>query len=408
VIQSGCVKLLSGDPTWRNLTALTFHYETQPLPTWIGWYAHQLPLWAQKASAGMMFGIELFVPFLIFAPRRLRQFACALLVFLQALICLTGNYCFFNLLTVALCLLLLDDAALEALLPAKIRKLVSCVPQPAALKPRRWPAQLTVPLACIAIGTSLLQFSFLCRVPVPWPRPVVALYAWLEPFRSFNSYGLFAFMTTSRSEIVIEGSSDGVTWRAYEFRYKPGDIKRRPKFVAPNQPRLDWQMWFAALGTYRNNPWLVNLCVRLLRGAPPVLALFERNPFPAGPPRYVRAVLYTYRFTSFTERRESRAWWRRQEKRTYLPALSLSGMQSPQRRRESAPPPSRGSSPAIPRASVPAVRQPFAGSPEPVDRLPLDVELGGFPSRIAALQFHHRIAPAGELGTSLRCQMAGL
>jgi predicted DCC family thiol-disulfide oxidoreductase YuxK len=349
MFQSGCVKLLSGDPAWRQLTALTFHYETQPLPTWIGWYTHQLPAWAQRASAATMFGVELFVPLLIFAPRRPRQFACLVLVVFQGLIFLTGNYCFFNLLTVALCLLLLDDAALKPLVRAFVRKFLSpgpaqvagapwnaflprherrffsssIAPRPSPLNLRTWPVQFTVPLAAIAVVTALLQFSGMFRVPVPWPRPVLAVYGWLEPFRSFNSYGLFAVMTTSRTEIIIEGSDDGVTWRAYEFKYKPGDVKRRPGFVEPHQPRLDWQMWFAALGTFRQNPWLVNCCLRLLQGSPPVLALLERNPFPTAPPRYIRAVAYDYRFTDFATRRKTGAWWRRERKGEYLPAFSL-------------------------------------------------------------------------------------
>jgi len=338
MFQSGCVKLLSGDPAWRNLTALTFHYETQPLPTWIGWYAHQLPAWAQKASAATMFGIELFVPFLIFAPRRPRQLACLVLVVFQALIFLTGNYCFFNLLTVALCLLLLDDAALKTFLPRRLRKSLSPggrassqAQTPSANAARedarptgwKWPVQVAVPLAAIAVVISLLQFSILFRVPVLWPRPLLAVYTWLEPFRSFNSYGLFAVMTASRPEIIIEGSDDGVNWRAYEFRYKPGDVNRRPGFVEPHQPRLDWQMWFAALSNYRHNPWLINFCVRLLQGSPPVLALLERNPFPNGPPRYIRAVVCDYRFTDLATGRKTGAWWCRRESGEYLPAFSL-------------------------------------------------------------------------------------
>jgi lipase maturation factor 1 len=349
MFQSGCVKLLSHDPVWRNLTALTFHYETQPLPTWIGWYAHQLPAWAQMASAAAMFGIELFVPFLIFAPRRLRHFACLVLAGFQALIFLTGNYCFFNLLTVALCLLLLDDAALKPFLPRRLRDWLRppapqklgtqwnaslpdaeqptpsspLAPLPSPLKPRKWPAQVTVPLAAIAVVTSLMQYSVMFRTRIPWPRPLLGAYGWLEPFRIFNSYGLFAIMTTSRLEIIIEGSDDGATWRAYEFKYKPGGVKRRPGFVEPHQPRLDWQMWFAALGTYRQNPWLVNFCVRLMQGSPTVLSLLERNPFPNAPPKYVRAIVYDYHFTDFATRRKTGAWWRRQEQGAYLPALCL-------------------------------------------------------------------------------------
>ena len=324
MFQSGCVKLLSGDPTWHNLTALTFHYETQPLPTWIGWYAHQLPVWFQKASTALMFGIELAVPFLIFAPRRPRFLGCLALIALQIFIFLTGNYCFFNLLTIALCFTLLDDAVLMRFLPKKIM-CASFPPLPSTLHARlTWLRRIaSLALACVFLGTSLLQFSSMFRLPIPWPNPIIAAYQWLSPFRTFGSYGLFAVMTTSRPEIIVEGSNDGVTWFEYEFKYKPGDLKRRPKFVAPHQPRLDWQMWFAALSDYRRNPWFVNFCVRLLQGSPEVLALVERNPFPNAPPRYIRAVVYDYHFTDFATRRKTGAWWRRELKGDYLPTISL-------------------------------------------------------------------------------------
>jgi lipase maturation factor 1 len=327
MFQSGCVKLLSGDLTWRHLTALKFYFETQPLPTWVGWYAHQLPLWALQTCTAVVLGIEILVPFLIFAPRRPRQVACLLFILLEGLIFFTGNYCFFNLLTIALCVLLLDDAGLEALVPARWRQaravpLLSPAPN-STRKAWKWPVQVTVPLAAIAIVTSLLQFAVLFRVSVPWPRPLLAVYGWLEPFRTFNSYGLFAVMTTSRPEIAIQGSKDGVTWVTYEFKYKPGNVKRRPGFVAPHQPRLDWQMWFAALGNYQQNPWLLNLCVRLLRGSPEVLGLLGRNPFPAAPPRFVRAVVFDYHFTDFAARRKNGAWWWCRETGQYLPTVSL-------------------------------------------------------------------------------------
>jgi lipase maturation factor 1 len=321
MFQSGCVKLLSGDPAWRSLTALDFHYQTQPLPTWIGWYAAQFPAWAQKTSTAVMFGVELGIPFLIFFPRKPRQFACAAFVTLQALIFLTGNYCFFNLLTVALCLTLLDDKALSHLLPVSRRH-----PPPLTGRPQhRWPGQVTLPLAAIAVCVSLVQFTGMFRVRAPVPGPFIALYRWLEPFRSFNSYGLFAVMTTSRPEIIVEGSREGVTWKAYEFKYKPGALDRRPGFVEPHQPRLDWQMWFAALGDYRQNPWLLNFCIRLLQGSPEVLALLAQNPFPDVPPRYIRAVVFEYRFTDLATRRRTGDWWQREPKGIYLPPLSLNG-----------------------------------------------------------------------------------
>ena len=323
MFESGCVKLVSGDSAWHHLTALNSYYQTQPLPTWIGWYAHQLPAWAQKASAAAMFGIELFAPFLIFAPRRPRQFACWAFVLLQVLIFLTGNYCFLNLLTIALCVLLLDDAALMRFLPGRLHGLASPTPQPSTPKLWRWPSQVTIPLACISLAVSLMRLGGLSRLPIPWPTPLLGMYVWLSPLRTFNSYGLFAAMPTSRREIIIEGSNDGVTWLEYEFKCKPGDVKQRPKFVVLQQPRLDWQMWVAGLGSYQNNPWLVSFCARLLDGSPGVLGLLERDPFPNKPPRHVRAVVYEYHFTDSATRRKTGAWWRREKMGDYMPPLSM-------------------------------------------------------------------------------------
>ena len=318
MFSSGMVKLASHDPTWRNFTALHYHYETQPLPTWIGWYAHQLPASFQKFSVGVMFGIELGAPFFIFAPRRLRYLACISIIFFQSLIALTGNYCFFNLLTVALSLLLLEDT----FWPQRWREKLN---QEGAHLPKRygWPKEIVVPIASIIILMTTLQLTGLCRRRFFWPEPLVALYNLFEPFRSVNSYGLFAVMTTARPELIVEGSSNGTTWFPYEFKYKPGDLKRRPAFVAPHQPRLDWQMWFAALGDYRENPWLLNFCTRLLQGSPDVLRLLSKNPFPDKPPRYVRVLLYDYHFTDFATHRSEGTWWRRTKDRLYCPVLSL-------------------------------------------------------------------------------------
>jgi len=322
MFESGCVKLLSGDPTWRDWTALTFHYETQPLPTWIGWYAHQLPVWFQKFSCAAVLGMDLAIPFLIFLPRKPRQLACVVLTAQQVLIFLTGNYCFFNLLAILLCLTLLDDAAVQNLLPKKWRS-ASLNSQLSTLNSPRWPLVVTLPLLAAALCACYAHFFAFVGIHMPGPAPIISVYRWLQPFRTFNSYGLFAGMTTSRPEIVIEGSNDGVKWEPYEFKYKPGDVKRRPKFVEPHQPRLDWQMWFAALGDARQNPWLVNFCVRLLQGSSDVLDLLERNPFPNAPPRYVRAVLYDYHFTDLATRRATGEWWRREWKGIYLPPVAL-------------------------------------------------------------------------------------
>ncbi|HKS97174.1 MAG TPA: lipase maturation factor family protein, partial [Terriglobia bacterium] len=322
---SGTVKLQSGDPTWRHLTALEYHYYTQPLPTPIAWYMNQLPGWFQELSVVLVFAVEIGVPFLIFFPRRLRLTGAALMALLQILIALTGNYTFFNLLALVLCLLLLDDAFVARFLP---RRLAERIAGEASERPRRSGAAClaVAVLAVVILTASGAELAGRFLSPRAAPRPARHLLAWLEPFHLVNGYGLFAVMTTSRLEIIVQGSNDGVTWQDYEFKYKPGDVKRPPPWVAPNQPRLDWQMWFAALGRFQENPWFVNFMARLLEGSPDVLALLERNPFPTAPPRYVRALVYDYHFTDFAERRATGAWWHRELKAMYFPEVSLNDL----------------------------------------------------------------------------------
>ena len=165
---------------------------------------------------------------------------------------------------------------------------------------------LAVLIGVVSLLVSLEQLS------IPLPPGGGALLHFVTPFRIVNSYGLFATMTTNRPEIIVEGSRDGVEWRAYEFRYKPGDVNRMPPVVAPHQPRLDWQMWFAALGTYRENRWFISFVERLLQGEPKVLALIRYNPFADSPPKYIRARVFDYRFTRFGET----GWWKRRRKGT--------------------------------------------------------------------------------------------
>jgi predicted DCC family thiol-disulfide oxidoreductase YuxK len=315
---SGAVKLLSHDPTWRRFTALPVHYETQPLPTAPAWFFYQLPSWFQRVSVGFVFSVELFIPFLILAPRRLRLFAGAAITVLQALIAITGNYAFFNLLTVALCLFLLNDAALLRFLPDKILRRIP----KASPKSTRFPTRaVSVVVYVLVLLVSALEMvgTFSGRHWAATDKVIDAA----APFELVNTYGLFAVMTTTRLEIIVEGSNDGVSWLPYEFKYKPGDLARRPTWVAPHQPRLDWQMWFAALGDYRSAPWILHFMERLLEGSPEVLGLLRHNPFPISPPHYVRALLYQYHFSSPEQKRKNGNWWWRELQGEYLPAISL-------------------------------------------------------------------------------------
>ena len=311
---SGFVKLVS-DEVWRNLTALNFHYETQPLPTWIGWYVHQLPEWLHKVSVIGMFAVELVVPFLIFAPRRLRTAGCIGLITLQVLILLTGNYCFFNLLTIALCLLLIDDVTWKGLLSKRFMPSFQSVEG----VPHQYRRVCIAVVATLLFVLSGIRFSGQLFRDASLPGT-----DWIRPFRSVNTYGLFADMTESRPEIIVEGSNDRITWETYQFRWKPGDLKEAPKWVAPHQPRLDWQMWFAALqGSYRNTPWFPHFIEALLQGKPEVLQLLAENPFPEEPPQYVRAVLYDYHFTDIATKRSEGTWWSRELEGLYCPIVSL-------------------------------------------------------------------------------------
>ena len=314
MVSSAAAKLTSGDPTWRALTALDFHYFTQPLPPWTAWYAQQWPALFQKLSVLVMFAIEGVVPFFLWGPRRVRFAAAWAIAGLQLLIFATGNYGFFNILALVLCVPFLDDGVLTR------SKSAAQVAVTNVARRGRWPRRgIATALALI----SLVPFSHAFRVPSSWLGPVQSAYQMVSPLHLVNPYGLFAVMTTDRPEIVIEGSRDGEEWQAYEFRYKPGDLSRRPEFMSPHMPRLDWQMWFAALGDVRQNRWFLVLCWRLLQDSPDVTALLAHNPFADSPPKYLRAQVYLYEFTTRDERRASGNWWKRTLRGPYVPELTL-------------------------------------------------------------------------------------
>ncbi len=330
MLSSGAVKLSSKDPTWRDGTALTYHYQTQPLPIWTAWHMHHAPRNFHAFSQNLMYGIELGLPFLIFLPRLFRLVSAAGMMGLMVLIMLTGNYTFFNLLTIALCIALIDDRSF-----ARIGRLRTILKEKKAYRAsremRNTRALIGWPLAIWIMSISALQTAGACNPAFTfkqWPKPLQQTYLSAMGYRSLSSYGLFRVMTTERPEIIIEGSDDGITWLPYAFKYKPGRLDRRPGIVAPHQPRLDWQMWFASLSyeyprPWRSQPWMLPFVLKLLEGEPAVLELLAYNPFPDAPPRNIRAGVYRYTFTSPEEREASGDWWKRSYIMVYLPELHL-------------------------------------------------------------------------------------
>ena len=314
---SGITKILSGDPTWANWTALSYHYETQPIPAWTSWYMHQLSPWVHYWSTGGSLFIELVVPWLIFLPTRFwrtRLVACALMILLQAGIAATGNYGFFNLLTIVVYLALIDDRTLGRFLPTRAAHSEQTFGR-ASAAPAIWRVGVNVIAVCIAMLSVMTVFREMDRtrrVRGPfdrgWPG---TLLTWVAPLNSVNGYGLFRVMTTARPEIVIEVSADGTVWKEQEFKWKAGDVLRRPRFVAPHMPRLDWQMWFAALDPLSAQDWVLPLVDRLIAGESAVTRLLGPNPL-EGRPRYVRLAYYQYHFTSFAERAQTGVWWKRE------------------------------------------------------------------------------------------------
>jgi hypothetical protein len=314
---SGASKLISEDPSWSNLTALEYYFETQPLPHWVAWYVHQLPEWFMRFSAGTVLCIEILVPFMMFMSRGPRFVAAWATLSLQALILLTSNHNFFNLLTMVLCLFLFDDRALRRVMPASLVLWLGSG-SGSRLHNRRTSGRLVGPLekalAGLLAGLILLVSAFQIWEMFSGrrsPAPVATVLDVVAPFRIVNKYHVFPTMKTERKELIVEGSHDGEHWESYIFKYKPGPLDRRPQIVIPHQPRLDWMMWFVPAGHPLNMMWFDRFLRRLLRNAPPVVDLLETNPFPDKPPRYLRTSLYRYSFTD-RESREARGhWWER-------------------------------------------------------------------------------------------------
>jgi hypothetical protein len=330
--ESGVVKILSGDPEWRHFTAMDEYYQNGPLPTWIGWYLQHLPHWFHASTVYATLALELGLVWMLFLPRRWRIVCFFIVTPWQIGVILTANYTFLNYLVLALGVLLLDDRFALQVLPTCLKERVAQSMSREANAPS---ARVEGWLECLrpkwsaltlAVSTMILIWIFYATTAeliwmfgrAPLPRfPVTAL----EPFRIANQYGLFAVMTRGRYEIEFQGSSDGQNWVAYPFRYKPQDLNRPPGIYAPYQPRFDWNLWFASLGSWRQYPIVPNTELRLLSNDQDVLSLFAGNPFPQEPPRQIRAVLWQYWFTTVAEKRAARKWWRRQLLGLYAPTL---------------------------------------------------------------------------------------
>ena len=353
--ESGIAKIASGDPEWRQMTAMDEYYQNGPLPTWIGWYVQHLPHWFHAFTTYATLALELGMVWMLFLPRRWRIVCFLIVTPWEIGVILTVNYTFLNYLVLALGFLLLDDRFLLRLLPRPLRHYVmsrglsrDAVPISAAspsdselqdfetrsgkVMPDRigiWLEHSHRQLAALRISVTALVLGCVFYATTAqliwmvWPRAPLPIspVTVLDPFRIANRYGLFAIMTRGRYEIEFQGSEDGQTWAPYPFRYKPQDVAEPPKIYAPYQPRFDWNLWFASLGSWRDDAIVPNTEIRLLANEPAVLALFAGNPFPRQPPREIRAVLWQYWFTSLEQKRSQGYWWRRQLLGLYAPTI---------------------------------------------------------------------------------------
>lgn len=324
MLESGLVKLYGynadGLNAWLEGTALDFHYFTQPIPAWTSWWAAQLPPWFQRMSLIGVFAIELILPIFIFGPRRMRMLAFWCFAFLMLLIMATGNYGFFNLLALALCITLVDDSSW----PKSIRRWLAFPSQKIQL-PRIQRALLPWITALVLVPTT---FSLLMVLRVPPPAWIGSALDPIIAFRSTNSYGLFSVMTVERPEITIEASADGITWEPYRFRYKMDPAKTDLPFFMPHMPRLDWQMWFAAL-EYRDRGqppgWMMAFLERLQQGSPDVRNLLAPGGAAEFAPRYFRLRLDVLKFTSPEERKRTGRIWAAEP----IPSYTIEGSLQP-------------------------------------------------------------------------------
>jgi hypothetical protein len=362
--ESGVAKYFGGDPSWHDLTAMDQYYQNGPLPTWIGWYAQQLPHWVHAATVVFTLVVELILVWVLLLPRRCKIVCFWIVTALQIGIILTANYAFLNYLVLSLGVLLLDDLYLVKFFPKRsIQPVLDNLAHPPARSapdlawektqndqattrvdaapsvsaPAKaaspsgaiWPesARSFASVAVLCLTATVLLWLLYANVylileRLRWSGPLPARpVSLLEPFRIADQYGLFGRMTWKRFEIEFQGSDDGTNWVPYAFGDKPQNPAERPGIYAPYQPRFDWNLWFASLGSWRENPWVLRCEQLLLTGDSDVEALFAANPFPKAPPKQVRAVLWQYWFTDRATKRATGMWWRREYLGLYAPAL---------------------------------------------------------------------------------------
>lgn len=359
-IESGMVKLLSGDEQWRTMTAMDEYYQNGPLPTWIGWYAEHLPHWFHAATALGTLVMELGIVLMLFFPRRVRLICFCIVTPWEIAVILTANYTFLNYLVLSLGFLLLDDGMLQRLVPARWRPEVSLIAPSmetrdeeklsilategspvaddgaetaAAMDVRvrpQWQRRLERHGHALGLAVSAVMLTWIAYdttaemlgLPLRGIQLPTAPIAVLDPFRIANQYGLFAVMTRGRYEIEFQGSNDGENWTPYLFRNKPQLLNEAPRIYAPYQPRFDWNLWFCSLSDWQQSQIVPRTEELLLTNDADVLELFRDNPFSKAPPKFVRAVLWQYWFTSLEEKRSTGNWWRRKYLGLYAPELT--------------------------------------------------------------------------------------
>ena len=311
---AGLIKF-RGDSCWRDLTCLNYHFETQPLPNPLSPFFHRLPNWMLKGGVLFNHFVELIVPFGMLLTAPFRIIAGVFTALFQLVLIISGNLSWLNWLTLIICIPCFDDRVWRMILPSK---LLSMVPMgPLYFCAYSLPNQMVL----ITVGVLIALLSI---------KPIQNLFSSrqamnrsYDPFHLVNAYGAFGSVGKERFECVIKGTNDiqeGV-WQEYDFIAKPGQLNRPHPIIAPYQPRLDWQIWFAAMGSYQHNPWLVHLVYKLLKNDDVILPLIHHNPFSLNPPKFVKIDLYRYEFPD--KNKSSRLYWKRTFVRPYLPPLSV-------------------------------------------------------------------------------------